>query len=468
MTTLDAAVVGAGPNGLAAALELARAGYSVEIFEAADQPGGAARSVELIESGFVHDIGATALPLARMSPFLRSLPLEVSWAEPGIEVGHPIMNDAVVAERSIGATAARLAGDGPPYRALLERLAGAWSSIEQVALGPLLRWPARPITAAAFGLLSIESAQSFSERTFSTEQTRALMAGNAAHAIVPLNRPGTNGFALLLLSIAHIGGWPFVAGGTGRLVDAMVRHFEDLGGRLHLGSPIGSIFDLPTTRAILLDTSPGNASRLLGEQLPARMRRRLQGWRHGPGAFKVDWTLDEPIPWKNPLLREAGTIHVGGTFGEIAASELAVWKGSHPERPFVLLTQPTVADPTRAPHGKHTAWAYCHVPNGSDVDMTDAIEAQIERFAPGFRDVIRGRHSIRSSDLERWSANLVGGDVGGGANTIKQLLMRPTIRPYRLGRTDAYLCSASTPPGGGFHGMSGYHAARAAMRNSLR
>jgi phytoene dehydrogenase-like protein len=463
----DAVVVGSGPNGLAAAIVFAQAGRSVIVFEAAGVAGGGARSAALTLPGFVHDICSAVHPLAVASPFFRRLPLAehgLEWIEPPAPVAHPLDADrAVLAERSVARTAERLGEDGDAYCRLMTPLVDSWDALGESLLGPL-RVPRHPLKLARFGLHGLRSASGLARSLFRGQPARGLFAGMAAHSMLPLDRRPSAAFGLVLAITAHAVGWPMPRGGSQRIADALVATLRALGGEVVTGCEVKSLAQLPPARAILCDVAPRHLLRMARERLPPSFRRTLERFRHGPGVCKVDWALDGPIPWKAAECRLAGTVHVGGTLEEIVASERAVWEGRHAEQPFVLLAQPSLFDSTRAPAGKHTAWAYCHVPNGSPIDMTGSIESQIERFAPGFRDLILARHTMTAVDLERRNANLVGGDIGGGANNLVQLFLRPSMRLYGTPSPGLYLCSASTPPGAGVHGMCGYFAAQAALR----
>lgn len=469
----DAVVVGSGPNGLAAAITLARAGRSVLVLEAADAAGGGARSLELTAPGFVHDVCSAILPLGAGSPFFSSLPLEqhgLEWVHPEIPVAHPLDGGrGVVAHRDLGATTAGLGADGARYGRLVGGIAQRWPDLVDHLLGPVVRVPRHPFALARFGIPALLPADLLATRAFRDDTTRALFAGNAAHSILPLSRPLTASFGLVLLAVAHAVGWPMARGGTQSLTDALVSHLEELGGVVETSSPVARLADVPPSRVVLFDTTPRTVARVAGDALPARFRARLARFRHGPGAFKIDYALDEPVPWTYEPARRAGTVHVGGTLEEVARAEADVGAGRHPERPFVLVAQQSVADATRAPVGRHTLWAYCHVPSGSTVDMAGAIEHQIERFAPGFRDVVAARAVRTPADLESENANYVGGDIAAGAHSGLQLFFRPTVqlRPYRTPNPRLWLCSASTPPGAGVHGMAGFHAARAVLRTEL-
>jgi phytoene dehydrogenase-like protein len=467
----DAVVVGAGPNGLAAGIELARAGRSVLVLEAHPRPGGGLRSEELTLPGFVHDVCSSAHPLGAGSPFMRSLPLDelgVDWANPETPLAHPLDDGtAAVLERSVTQTARSLGSDAVAWRRMFAPLVrDGWALVDDL-LGPPLHVPRHPAALARFGLRGALPATALG-RAFRTDGARALLAGMAAHAILPLDRLPTGAVALVFGFLGHLVGWPFVRGGSERLAEAMLSHLRSLGAEVSTGVRVGTTADLPPAGATLFDVTPGQLARIARDRLPDGYVRALERYRYGPGAFKIDWALDAPIPWSAEGCRRAGTVHLGGTLEEIAAGERAVWRGEHPERPFSVLAQPTLFDPSRAPNGKHVAWAYCHVPNGSVVDMTQRIEAQVERFAPGFRERILARGTMTTVDLERHDENLVGGDIAGGAQTLRQVIGRPVLRfhPYATPVDGVYVCSSSTPPGAGVHGMCGYHAARTALRRS--
>jgi phytoene dehydrogenase-like protein len=465
----DAVVVGSGPNGLAAAIELARSGRSVLVREAADEIGGGVRSGELTLPGFVHDLCSAIHPMAAASPFFRSVPLAehgLQWIEPGAPLAHPLDGgEAAVLRRSVEETAAHLGPDARAYEKLFAPLAADWPRLEGSLLGPLVRLPRHPLALARFGVSALQPAARFARSRFSGAPARALFAGLAAHSILPLEKLATASFGLVLGLTGHAVGWPLPRGGSQRIADALASYLRSLGGEIETGRPVESLGELGA-KVVVLDVTPRQFLALGGDRLTGRYRRALERFRYGPGVFKVDWALSAPIPWTAAECEQAGTVHLGGTLDEIAASERAPERGSVSDRPFVLLAQPSVFDPSRAPDGQHTAWAYCHVPNASQADMTDAVEAQIERFAPGFCARILARHTSGPADLERRNANLVGGDIAGGANDLRQLIGRPTIRPipYATPLDGVYLCSASTPPGGGVHGMCGYLAARAALR----
>ncbi len=464
----EAIVVGSGPNGLAAAITLAREGWAVTVREAQPTVGGGARSAELTLPGFLHDVCSAVYPLGIASPFFSTLPLAehgLAWIQPSAPLAHPFDDGtAAVLERSICLTAETLGPDAAAYRGLMEPLVADWNRLAGEILGPL-RVPRHPLALVRFGLLAVRSAVGLAEAAFRGERARALFGGLAAHSMLPLDQPITAAFGLVLGILGHAVGWPLALGGAQTVADALASCLRSLGGEIATGSPVESLEALPRARAVLLDVTPRQLVRIAASRLPSWYRRRLTGYRYGPGAFKMDWALDGPIPWKAEECGRAGTVHLGGSLGEIADSERTVWREAHPERPFVLLVQPSLFDPTRAPTGKHTAWAYCHVPNGSTFDMAGRIENQIERFAPGFKDMVLARSVMPPAALERHNANFVGGDINGGVQDLRQLFARPTARlvPYSTPVEGLFLCSASTPPGGGVHGMCGYHAARAAL-----
>jgi phytoene dehydrogenase-like protein len=463
----DAVIVGAGPNGLAAAIVIAQAGKSVAVVEANENVGGAVRSAALTLPGFVHDVCSAVYPLGVGSPFFRSLPLAqhgLQWIQPTAALAHPFDDgSALVVERSVEATAAKLGADSDSYSKVFERLASEWENLSVDLLAPA-RWPKHPIKLARFGISAIQPARRFAERRFNDERTRALFAGLAAHSMLPLEQSGSAAFGLVLGSTAHALGWPIVRGGAQRLADALCAYLRSLGAKVFLDRPVQTLSDLPTSRIVLCDVTPRQLLKIAGTRLPSSYRDKLKNYRYGMGAFKIDWALSAAVPWRARECCLAATVHLGSSLSEIARSERMAWRGFHAYKPFVLLVQPSLFDDSRAPPGKHTLWAYCHVPNGSGDDMTDRIESQIERFAPGFRDTIIARHSSPPAELERRNANLVGGDINGGAPTLRQLFVRPTRRLYSTPSAGLYICSSSTPPGGGVHGMCGYYAARMALR----
>ncbi len=463
--------MGAGPNGLAAAITLARKRLSVLLIEARDTIGGSARTEALTLPGFLHDTCSAVHPMAAVSPFFRSAGLEaygLEWIQPPIPLAHPLDAEAVVLEQSLDATAEQLGRrDGAAYRRLMEPFVGQAEAIFDDILRPFLRFPKNPVALARFGLPALLSARALAGSRFKGERARALFAGLAAHSFLPLNATASASFGLVLGMAGHAVGWPIAKGGSGEIANALGASFQALGGTIQLDRPIGNIRELPTARATLLDLTPRQIVRLAGDRLPGIYRGRLARYRYGPGVFKLDYALSEPIPWLAESCRRAGTIHVGGFFNQIAASERLVSMNQHAADPFVLVAQPSLFDDTRAPEGRHVAWVYCHVPKGSALNMTERVERQIERFAPGFRDVILARSVLTTKNLEDRNANLVGGDINGGATDILQLIGRPvfSLNPYRTSVPGLYICSSSTPPGGGVHGMCGYNAAAAAWKD---
>ncbi|GAC1343418.1 MAG: NAD(P)/FAD-dependent oxidoreductase [Ktedonobacteraceae bacterium] len=470
----DAIVVGSGPNGLAAAITLARAGRSVAVYEARETIGGGSRSMELTLPGFVHDVCSAIHPLGLGSPFFRSLPLEqygLQWIHPLAPLAHPQDDGtAVMLERRVEATSANLGRDAQAYQKLMAPLVANWDTLADALLGPL-RWQSlsHPFKLARFGLKAVRSGQGLARSAFQEERARALFAGLSAHSMLPLNQPPGAAFGLVLGILAHTVGWPMSLGGSQKIADALTSYLRSLGGEIFVSTEVKSIDALPSARAVLFDVTPRQLLRIAGQKLPGGYQRQLLRYRYGPGVFKIDYALDAPVPWKAMDCVRAGTVHVGGTLPEIVAAERAVWRGEPAARPFVLVAQPSLFDSTRAPEGKHTLWTYCHVPNGSTFDMTERIESQIERFAPGFRDRILARHVITPVELERYNANYIGGDINGGVQDLWQLFTRPTVRlvPYSTPARGIYICSSSTPPGGGVHGMCGYFAAQAALRQTF-
>ena len=465
----DAVVVGAGPNGLTAAITIAEQGHAVLVLEAHPEIGGGTRTAELTLPGFWHDVCSAVHPMALASPAFARFDLQklgVSWVEPPTALAHPLdRGPAAVLMRSLDDTAAQFGQDASAYRRMLEPLVRSASQLFQELLRPI-RTPKHPWLLARFGLLAMSSAQSLSHHQFSTEPCRALFAGCAAHSFLPLNAPFSSAIGLALMIAAHAKGWPIARGGSMTIARALAARFVKLGGAIETGHRVERFTDLPQARAVLFDTSPQTLLRVCHDRLPSRYRNQLAQYRLAPGSFKLDWALSDPIPWSNPECRTAGTVHVGGPFAEIQRAEYQVNHGEHPARPFVLVVQPSRFDASRAPPGKHTGWAYCHVPHGSTADMTDAIEQQIERFAPGFRGCILARHRMNTRELFAYNENYVGGDIAGGANDFLQLLWRPNfaLTPYATPNPNIFLCSSATPPGGGVHGMCGYHAARVVLR----
>lgn len=467
----DAVVVGSGPNGLSAAITLQRAGLSVVVFEAAETIGGGLRSAELTLPGFIHDMGSAIHPMAVGSPFFRSLPLSqhgLEFVYPPVSAAHPFDDGtAAVLAGSVADTARLLGTDEGVYRNLFEPLVRHWPTMAVDILGPL-RFPKHPLDLARFGLDGLLPVTQLAKR-FQTIHAQGLLAGMAAHAIQPLTNLTTAAIALVLMTVGHARGWPLPKGGAQTIADALGSYFRSLGGHIETDRPVRSLTDLPRTRAVLFDLTPRQLLSIAGERFSMLYRTQLKRYRYGMGVFKIDWALDGPIPFTAPDCRRAGTIHLGGTLAEIREAEAQTAMGKHPDRPFVLLAQPSCFDASRAPAGQHTAWAYCHVPNGSTVDRTDAIERQIERVAPGFRDRILARHTMNTAQIEAWNPNYVGGDINGGIIDLGQLYTRPTISlsPYSTSEPGLFICSSATPPGGGVHGMCGYHAARVALRETF-
>jgi len=467
---VDAVVVGSGPNGLAAAVTVAQQGWSVLVVEAEATIGGGARTEELTLPGFRHDVCSAIHPGGAASPFFRNLPLRehgLEWLFPEVMVAHPLDDGtAGVLFADVETTASAMGEDGPRWRRLMGPMTKRWPKIEGSVLGPIQRPPRHPVAMGAFGTRALLPATTLARR-FKTPQVAGLWGGMAAHAFLPLERPVTSGAALLLTLSGYAGGgWPVAKGGSQSIADALGSYLRSLGGAIETGSRVTSLADLPDARAVFLDVSPRGAVGIAGDRMPSRYRTKLERYRFGAAAFKVDWALSGPVPWTSEAARRAGTVHLGGTLAEVAAAERDVYAGRVPERPFMLVGQQSIVDSTRAPAGQHTLWSYCHVPNGCDVDMTSAMEAQLERFAPGFRDLVIAKNVRTPADLEAHNANYVGGDIAGGATDGLQIVVRPALRrdPYRVPGTNIWLCSASTPPGGGVHGMCGYLAARSALR----
>ena len=462
-------MVGAGPNGLAAAIVLAQAGRSVRLLEAKSTVGGGVRSAELTLPGFVHDVCAAIHPLAAGSPFFRSLPLQrfgLELIQPDAPLAHPFDDGtAVIVERSIEATARNLGRDAGAYARMMTPLVRHANTLFGALLSPL-RPTRHPLVMAGFGLRAIQPATMLAALAFKEEKTRAMFAGLGGHSMVPLNRPGTGAFSLVLGMAAHALGWPLARGGSQTISDALAAYLGSLGGEIQTDTMVESVDALPEHRAALFNVTPRQLVRIAGNRLTRGYRNTLTRYRYGPGVFKVDWALDGPIPWRAAECLRAGTVHLAGSLKELADAEAAVGRGEIPQRPFVLLAQQSLFDPSRAPAGKQTGWAYCHVPNGATEDMTARIEAQVERFAPGFRDRILARHVMSPADYERYNPNDIGGDINGGLADLRQLFIRPSPRLYRTTDRQIYLCSASTPPAGGVHGMCGFHAARSALRHA--
>lgn len=464
----DAVVVGAGPNGLAAAVMLAQEGWSVLVLEASATVGGGCRSAELTLPGFVHDVCSAIHPLGIASPFFQSLPLHehgLEWIHPDAPLAHPLDDGtAAMLERSVEETGRTLGVDADAYHRLVGPFVRDWDRLADNILGPF-KLPRHPIALARFGLSALRSAKGLAKGAFKGEQARALFGGIAAHSMLPLEDVVSAAAGLVLGGLGHVSGWPMPRGGSQNIVDALASYLRSLGGEIATGVRVESIDKLPSARAKLFDVTPRQLLSIAGHRLPSGYRRQLEHYRYGPGAFKVDYALDGPVPWKAPECARAGTVHLGGTLPELVASERAMSQGKHARRPFVLVAQQSLFDASRAPEGKHTLWAYCHVPNGSTFDMTERIEAQIERFAPGFRERVLARHVMSPAAFERYNPNYLGGDISGGLQDLRQLFTRPAVRPvpYSTPAKDIYICSSSTPPGGGVHGLCGYFAARAAL-----
>lgn len=468
-----AIVIGSGPNGLAAAIVLAQAGLAVEVFEAEAEPGGACRTLPLTLPGFLHDFGSAVHPLGAGSPFFNTLPLAnhgLEWVHGDAPLAHPLDDGtAVVLERDLDAAEKELGPDGKNWRNLVEPFAVHWEQFAEGCLGPLLRFPPHPFLMARFGLAAVQPAQMLAAGHLGGVRARALFAGLAAHSFLAFDQPLSSAAGLMLGIAAHAVGWPIPKGGAGAITRALIAQLQSLGGTLHTSQPVDARLFLELggeTTLTLFDTAPRTLLAIAGDRLARGYRRTIGRFRRAPGVFKIDYALSAAVPWRASECRRAITVHLGGTFEEIAASEGEVCRGHHPQRPFVLVAQPAMFDPTRAPQGKHVLWVYCHVPNGSTVDMTMRIEEQIDRYAPGFRDCILSRRVSNPAALEAMDANLVGGDISGGSMSIRHFLFRPGIRGYSTGTSNLYLCSSSTPPGGAVHGMCGFHAAMRALRQA--
>lgn len=472
-SSYDAVIVGSGPNGLSAAIALAQAGCSVLVVEGRETVGGGARSAELTLPGFVHDSCAAIFPLTLASPFLSTLPLEkhgLEWINPPVALAHPMdQGGPVLAERSLERTVASLGQDQRAYERLMQPLLQDWERLAHDLLGPLPLPSRTPLTYARFALSALPSASGLARAIFRDPRTRGLFAGMAGHSQLSLYRLGSAAFGIVIGALAHAVGWPLPRGGAQSISNAMASYLNSLGGEIVTGVQVHRMEQLPQHRVALFDVAPRSFLRILGERLPAGYRRQLTHYRYGPGVFKIDYALDGPIPWKDEACSLAPTVHLGGTLEEIAASEAAVMRGEHPPRPYVLLAQHTLFDSSRAPQGQHTAWVYCHVPNGSRQDMTGPIEAQIERFAPGFSRRVLARYARNAAEMESYNPNYVGGDINAGAQDLFQQFTRPAVRldPYSTPLKGIFLCSSATPPGGGVHGMCGYYAAQSALKRAL-
>ena len=468
----DAVIVGSGPNGLSAAVRLSQEGLNVLVLEAKPTIGGGTRTQEITEPGFLHDICAAVVPTTAGSPFLNSLNLReygLEFIQPEIPYAHPLDDgEAAVCYRSLDKTIENLGIDGSNYQKLFDEFVSHWEYLSLDVFGTL-RLPKHPLLMARFGWYGQFSARHLVNSLFKTEKAKALFAGCAAHSIIPLEKAFSSSFGLVLGSSAHSVGWPIAKGGTASVTSALAKLLEEQGGEIRTNVEVTSLSEIPSANTVLFDLTPHQVADIAGDYLPGNYRNKLRRYKYGPGAFKVDWALSEPVPWQNAECRKAGTLHLGGTFNEIAEGEKAVWEGRHHDKPYVLLSQPSLFDETRAPQGKHTLWAYCHVPNGSTEDMTDIIEKQIERFAPGFKDTIISKKTMTAEGLEQYNSNYVGGDINGGAQIFKQLFGRPVLKwnPYKMPVDGMYICSSSTPPGGGVHGMCGYHAAQSVLKNEF-
>jgi len=475
MPLQTANIIGSGPNGLAAAITLAQRGVAVTVYERNAQFGGACSTADVTLPGFHHDLGSSVYPFGVCSPFFKSLPLEahgLRWIEPPAALAHPLDNGtAFLLEHSLKDTAAQFTPhDARNWKSLLAPTIRDWPKIVDAVMNPLLSIPRNPAAMASFGLAAVLPARTLARTAFREEPARALFAGCAAHSVLPLSRVASSATGLIFAAAGHTTGWPIVAGGAQTLANALARYFESLGGRIQLNSEITDLAELPAADATFFDTSIDSLTRIAGPALAPSFVSSLRGFKPGPGIFKIDWALSDPIPWRADVCSCAATVHLGGSLDEIARSEHDAFHGRANDKPFVLLVQPSLFDTTRAPlaasgHAQHTAWAYCHVPAGSTADLTEIVEAQVARFAPGFRDTILARRASNSTALAAWDPNLAGGDISGGAMTLSQLAFRPTARGYRTSNPQLFLCSSSTPPGGGVHGMCGHLAAEAALKS---
>lgn len=472
MSTLDAVIVGSGPNGLSAGILLAQQGLTVQIIEAEDTIGGGTRTKELTESGFLHDVCSAVHPTAVASPFLSKLELNkygLEWIYPEVAAAHPFdSGNAIFGYQNLEKTSEQFGKDCRLYKRLFSEFIDHWDALRHDFFGTL-RSVQNLLLMARFGWYGWLSAKDLTSSLFKNPETKAFFAGMAAHSILPLEKLFSSSFGLVLTTSMHAVGWPIAKGGSAKITHAMAKYFESLGGRIEIGNRIKSFKELPNARAVLFDLTPHQIAKICDQTLPSDFRKKLENYEYGPGVFKMDFAVSEPIPWKNEECKKAGTVHLGSTFEELAISEREIWKGNHPEKPYVLLSQPTLFDASRAPNGKHVVWAYCHVPNSSERDCSDEIINQIERYAPGFRDTIIATHSMNAVQMNTYNENYVGGDINGGAQSFKQLIGRPVLKwdPYKLPQKGLYICSSSTPPGGGVHGMCGFHAAKSALKNEF-
>lgn len=469
----DAIVIGAGPNGLSAAIQLARQGLSVCIFEASSQIGGGARSEQLTLPNFIHDVCSAVHPMGFISPFFKTLPFQeygLEWIESPLALAHPFDNEpAAFLSKSIQQTAENLGQDKQAYLDLINPFVNKSETLLAEILKPI-RIPKHLFLTARFGFAAMRSASDFANSKFKTDRAKALFCGCSAHSVVSLDKIATASFGISLAMVAHLVGWPIVKGGSQRIIDCLEKYFRSLGGEIEAGTKVESLNSLPPSKVILMALTPRQVATIAADQLPQKFRDRLLKFRYGPGIFKIDWALDGPIPWKDPSCSQSATLHLGSTFDEILQSESNAWNGKISTKPFVILAQPSLFDSTRAPAGKHTGWAYCHVQHGSDVDQTETIENQVERFAPGFKNLILARHTFNSTQLHQHNENIIGGDIGGGANDFTQIIARPVLQwdPYSTLNPRIFICSSSTPPGGGVHGMCGFNAANSVLAKVFR
>jgi phytoene dehydrogenase-like protein len=468
-SNFDAIIIGSGPNGLAAAIRLQQKGLATLVVEQAEKPGGATRTEELTLSGFHHDVCSSIHPLTIDSPFFKQLNLEqhgIEWITPEIAFAHPFSKgEACACFKDIRQTAEQFGRDEKKYLKIFEPLTEAWAGLDKDILGPL-KWPEDPLRLMKFGLKALQPAKYFVNSHFKEEKTRTFFYGAAAHSTLPLNNLASASFGLVLVALGHYNGWPFPKNGAFKINEALISYYRSMGGKLQLGQKVAHLDDLPKAEAYIFDLTPRQLLQIGGTNFSSLYRKRLENYRYGAGVFKIDWALNDPIPWTNELCRKAGTVHIGFTPEEIERSERIIYKNQMSEQPYVLLAQHSVFDPTRAPENKHTVWAYCHVPNSSTADVTNYIEDQVERAAPGFKDCILKRSTHTTSEMEAFNPNLVGGDINGGMQNLSQLFTRPVARlsPYTTPDPKVFICSASTPPGGGVHGMCGYNAANAVIK----